>query len=236
MAASAAFHFDSQASLLKKSATPGGTVTCTLDSVTGVDSILWSISLECPESHGDWAISGTTANGATVTVPNALGVGCIIQCRVNGGTRVDPTTGVQSVGDLVKSALIYTFPEPLITGETTQSDSADGWGPKLNMLLRGFQQKIHTADGTLIVNGTNILTSAADGMTIPLAASYPGQALVIINDMAATNATMTASGSDTIAGGTSSTTYVLAFGAPGVVTLLASADTTANKWYAVPRL
>ena len=135
MAASAAFHFDSQASLLKKSATPAGTVTLTLDSVTGVDSILWTVALTCENSAGDWTISGSTANNATLTVPNVSGIACIIQCRVNGGTRVDPTTGVQSVGDLVKTAKVYTGTEVIVTGETTESDATYGWGPVLNALI-----------------------------------------------------------------------------------------------------
>ncbi len=135
MAASAAFHFDSQASLLKKSATPAGTVTLTLDSVTGVDSILWTVALTCENSAGDWTISGSTANNATLTVPNVSGIACIIQCRVNGGTRVDPTTGVQSVGDLVKTAKVYTGAEVIVTGETTESDATYGWAPVVNAAL-----------------------------------------------------------------------------------------------------
>ncbi len=137
MAASAAFHFDSQASLLKKSATPAGTVTLTLDSVTGVDSILWTVSLTCENSAGDWTISGSTANNATLTVPNVSGIACIIQCRVNGGTRVDPTTGVQSVGDLVKTAKVYTGAEVIVTGETTESDATYGWAPVINATITG---------------------------------------------------------------------------------------------------
>lgn len=93
--------------------------------------------------------------------------------------------------------------------------------------------KIHTADGALVAGCTNVLTSAADGMTIPLASSCPGKVIRVINDMAATTATLTASGSDTIAGGTTGTTHTLAFGAPGWVELQASQ--TAAKWYAIPR-
>lgn len=93
---------------------------------------------------------------------------------------------------------------------------------------------VHTADGTLTAGATNVLTSVADGMTIPLAASYPGRVIRVVNDMAATNGALTRSGSDTIAGGTTSSTYVVPFGAGGWVDLQASL--TEPKWYAVPRL
>ncbi len=215
MAASAAFHFDSQASLLKKSATPAGTVTLTLDSVTGVDSILWTVSLTCENSAGDWTISGSTANNATLTVPNVSGIACIIQCRVNGGTRVDPTTGVQSVGDLVKTAKVYTGAEVIVTGETTESDATYGWAPVVNAALTSgglSEQTVHTADGALVFGRANILTSVADGMTIPAVATYPGQRMLVINAMAATTAVLTRSGSDVVVNGTSATAYGLPAG------------------------
>ena len=230
--ASAAFHFDAQASLLKKSATAGGTVTLTLDSTDGVRTVLWEVSTT-DDNASTWTITGATSDGATLTVPSGVrGEACIIRCTVNGGTP----TGTEDALDLVKTAKVYVWPEVMCAAEETESNQTYGWSGVVNQFVRGSQQKIHTADGTLIVNGLNILTSVADGMTIPLAASYPGQGIIVLNDMAATNATLTTSGSDTIAGGTTGSTYVLAFGAPGLVTLIASADTTANKWYAAPRL
>ena len=95
-------------------------------------------------------------------------------------------------------------------------------------------QTVHTADGALVINEINICTSAADGMTLPDAATNAGKSVIVINDMAATDVTVTSAGSDTISGGSTSSTYVLPFGAGGVVTFIASA--VSGKWYASPRL
>jgi hypothetical protein len=95
-------------------------------------------------------------------------------------------------------------------------------------------QTVHTADGALVIERINICTSAADGMTLPDATTNAGKSVIVINDMAATNVTITRAGSDTISGGSTSSTYVLPFGIGGVVTFIASA--VSAKWYASPRL
>lgn len=98
----------------------------------------------------------------------------------------------------------------------------------------GVSQTVHTADGALVIGRINVLTSAADAMTLPDATTNAGRSLVVINDMATTDATVTRSGSDTISGGSTSTTFVLTAGAPGIVTFVASS--VSAKWYAVARL
>lgn len=93
-------------------------------------------------------------------------------------------------------------------------------------------QIIYTSSGSLVAGSYNILTASATSMTLPSAALNAGKSIVAINDIGS-SATITRFGSDTIVGGTTSTSYLFE-ATPGIVTFLAS--TVSAKWYALGRL
>lgn len=138
MPVSAAFHLDAQASLLKKSIAASGTTTATLDDTTGVSSCAWAVVAAYNSDVADWSLSATTGNSTVVTAPSGSGKSCLLRATVNGGTAIDPVTGRQAVGDMVKQAKIYIAPETIVTGETTESDSTDGYGPLINAAIVGL--------------------------------------------------------------------------------------------------
>jgi hypothetical protein len=78
--------------------------------------------------------------------------------------------------------------------------------------LVDLPQTVHTDDGALTFSRVNILTSVADGMTIPAVAANAGKRMLVINAMAATTAVLTRSGADVVVNGTSATAYNLPAG------------------------
>jgi hypothetical protein len=132
--ASAAFHFDAQASLVKVAVTPGGTTTATIDDTSGIASASWALVYDENGSTG-WGLSTTTGSSTVVTVPSIVGRAAILQCTANGGvsTGVD---GTSTTGDLVKTALVYTAPEVGVIGETSESDAVYGYIAKMNNAIR----------------------------------------------------------------------------------------------------
>jgi hypothetical protein len=88
-------------------------------------------------------------------------------------------------------------------------------------------QTIHTADAALVFGRANILTSVADGMTIPDVATNAGEYMEVVNAMAATTAVLTRSGADVVVNGTSATAYNLP---PGETVILRAAATGTNVY------
>jgi len=143
----------------------------------------------------------------------------------DSATIIAPS-GAASGRWLIADSVLSVALAAQIADHETRLDTLDAGGGPL--------QTVHTADGALVNGRINILTVAADAMTLPDATTNAGRAVVVINDMAATAATITRSGSDTIAGGSSATTYIIQPGVGGVITFIASS--VSAKWYATPRL
>lgn len=174
--ASAAFHFDAQASLLKVSVSSGGTTTATLDSTTGVHSCEWSIiAVDDSTSIGDWSLSASTGNSTVVTAPSGRGIAARLQCKINGGSVLDPRTGQLVTGDYIKTAKIYVTPEVITLGETNESDSSEYYLALVNNAIRSL-----SASGTLY-STSDVFTLTGPGTTIGVTTSaealtvQPGQ-------------------------------------------------------------
>ena len=134
--ASAAFHFDAQSSLVKVAVTPGGTTVATIDSSVGVSNVTWSVQA-VDDSGESWSLSTTSGSTTTVTAPSNPGRGALLLCTVNGGTQTG-LNGTDEIGDLIKSAKMYTTPEVGVVGETTESDGTYGYTGIVNGAIRGL--------------------------------------------------------------------------------------------------
>ena len=203
--------------------TASGTQTIDGVALTAGERVLLTAQTTTAHNGVYVVASGTWARAADLSVNGHARLGMaiyVISGTANAGLWVltSPTSGTISLGS---TSLTFT---KALSADTAATIT----------LLRAPAQTVHTADGALVIERINICTSVADGMTLPDAATYAGKSLVVINDMAATDVTVTRAGSDTISGGTSSTTYVLPFGVGGVATFIASA--VSAKWYASPRL
>jgi hypothetical protein len=161
LSSSAAFHFDAQASLVKKNIAAGATTTATLDDTTGVSSVLWTVTAAYGSSTSDWPLSSTTGTSTVVTAPAGSAKSCILQCKVNGGVQIDPVTGRQiQGGQTIRTAKIYLSPETIVTGETTESDATNGWSPIVNAAIVG-------TSGTTALSGTALnLSEGGDSLSL----------------------------------------------------------------------
>jgi hypothetical protein len=145
--ASAAFSFDLLGSLVKVSVAPSGATTATLDSTVGVSGVSWSV--ESTDDSGEaWVLSTTTGSTTTITAPNNPGRAALLKCTVNGGTQTG-LNGTNEVGDLVKTAKMYTSPEVGTVAETTEGDATYGYSAPLNNAIRavnggGFRLKLRS--------------------------------------------------------------------------------------------
>jgi hypothetical protein len=134
----AAFHFDTGASLAKYQATAAEVVPLVLDSVDGVRTVTWSVVSTDETSAGQWTITNPTSiAGATLTAPGSgTAKACIVECVVNNGSETDPRTGRQVEGDLRKRAKAHVGVEVACVGEVNESDPAFGWVPLVNTSIR----------------------------------------------------------------------------------------------------
>ena len=166
--ASAAFHFDAQASLVKKSIAASGTTTATLDSTVGVDTVLWTvISTDDDSAPADWTVATPTATSTVVTGPSGRAKACRLQCKINNGQVLDPRTGLLVDGDTIKTAKIYIAPEVVCVDERLESDSSDGWTGVVNDAIR----TAGSGDGSMYSSGdTFTFDGPGSGVTLKSAA------------------------------------------------------------------
>jgi len=156
--ASATFHFDALSSLRKVAVAPSGTTVATLDSSVGVSNVTWSVQ-SVDESGDTWSLSTTSGSTTTVTAPANPGRGALLLCTVNGGTQTG-LNGTDEIGDLVKSAKMYTAPEVGVPGETTESNATYGYTGIVNDAIRGlngggFRLKLRSLTPTQITADQN---------------------------------------------------------------------------------
>lgn len=149
--ASAAFHFDAQATGVKVAVATSGTTTAALDSTVGVRTVAWDI-MGTDDNAPVFTIATPTATSTVVTAPGSVtapgGAAAILRCRVNGG---DGATD----GSTYK-AKIYIVPEVAAIGETDESDRTYGWCKVVNPVLRTLQ------------TGSNPVIQAASGGYVEL--------------------------------------------------------------------
>lgn len=186
--ASAAFHFDAQASLLKKAMSSGGTTTAALDSTVGVDTVLWTIlSTDEDTSTGDWTIASPTATSTVITAPSGRGIAAIVQCKINNGQVQDPRTGLLTEGDTIKTAKVYVAPEVIATGETTESDATYGHAGPINDAIRaiGTGSTLYSSDDTFTFDGpgsgATLKSAGVEQLTL-----YSGSDTIVVNGPGAT--------------------------------------------------
>ena len=145
--ASAAFHFNSQGSLLKVAVASGGSATATLDNTAGAGTVAWEI-VSTDETAGTWTLSSATGTSITITAPSGVGKAALLKCTVNGGNEIDPATGASSQGELIKTAKLYIAPEVGAAGETNESDATYGYCGIANPIVRaanggGYRAKVN---------------------------------------------------------------------------------------------
>ena len=132
------------------------------------------------------------------------------------GTTIITPTGQTTGRWLIADPVFSSASSTLLATHTTQIAA-----------LEEPAQTVHTADGALVFGRVNILTSAADGMTIPDVATNAGEYMVVVNAMASTTAVLTRSGSDVVVNGTSATAYSLM---PGESCRITAAATGTNVY------
>lgn len=160
--ASANFHFNAQASLLKIQTTTATSVALNLDSTIGVSSVVWSVSSTDETSAGEWSISNPTSIlTATLNTP-ATGTdkSCIVQCVINNGVAATPRA----------TAKAYIGFEVGSDNEVLESDPVYGWGILLNPVIRALGGITNVA--TAISNAVSALLS--NDVPEPLGVADPG--------------------------------------------------------------
>lgn len=126
MAATATFHFASQASGLKYLIAPSASVTATGDSLTGIGSSSWAIVGTANSDIADWVLSSAGLHSVVVTAPAGTNKAAILQRTVTSGRDT-----------IVTTAKLYSGVESPCTNETFESDAEKGWGPMLTALRAG---------------------------------------------------------------------------------------------------
>lgn len=138
--ASSAFRINGSASPVV--ASESSTVTLTLNSVTGVRLIEWSIVGQSSSAAGNPTItrsgtpSGSTATFSLGTAPaSGVGIAWIVQCRINGGKdEAGQTVAAYTSTGIVGSQNAGGF-LPLVAGESLQRNSITGIYDDINQEL-----------------------------------------------------------------------------------------------------
>jgi hypothetical protein len=136
MALSAAFTVNGLANPATHTTTYGATVTCVLQSITGVNSIVWEIlAVSHPGVSSPTIVRSGTPNGQTATFTmvsdggDSQGRSVLIRCTVTDSTgtiaRQSAIVGVANSEGLV----------PICPGEETERSSTHGWAPVINQAL-----------------------------------------------------------------------------------------------------
>jgi hypothetical protein len=147
---------------------PSGAVTATLDSIDGVDTVVYEvISTDELTSPSNFPLTVSGAKGETVTwTAGAAGTAGILQATINGG-RVG-ITGGQNIVDYTRTRTSVKW--TVLTdgglavgcsGERGQGGSA-GWLPLLNGVVRGVGTTANVSSLVVVVSTNKSLASVAD--------------------------------------------------------------------------
>ncbi len=139
---SPSFHFAAQSALVKHVTTAGGTVVATLDSLSGVRTVAWSVvgtddTDVVATRNATITPSGSLGSICTLTA-GAAGTAGILKCTINGG--INDQTGAS---DAAYSATAKFYVpaatsslEVVANGEQMESNSQFGWTLPVNAAIR----------------------------------------------------------------------------------------------------
>ncbi len=243
MVASAAFSFTGgTGSLARFDASASTSVVATLDDLSGVSSVAWSV-YATDETGGTYTLVASGPSGSICTFTSgAAGTAGILQCTINGG--VNPTTGnvdatmTKRAKWQVKTAAGYDIG---VVGEELEHDPTYGSTVITNNIARNMTASASVfADSAFRVTGsvdstkrmafevdTNVATATTRTFTVPNAnGTLP--LLSLTQSWSADQTFATSGGKLLIAGSSSGTTQLAATAvASGVATLQAGTGTLA---------
>lgn len=157
--------------LAKLSTTAAASVVATLDSLSGVTSVAWSIvGVDELSTAGSYTLtpSGTLGSVCTTTAPVA-GRAAILKCTINGG--LDPQTGEPS--DSMSATAKFWVPatgtglEVGCVGEGYESSSTYGWTGIINAAVRN----VAAGGVTSVAGSAPIVSSGGATPTISISAA-----------------------------------------------------------------
>ena len=138
--ASPSFSFSGVATpLLKKTVATATAFTATLDDLSGVSTVVWSIvATDETTLPASYTLTPSGAKGSIVTITSlALGTAALLQCTVNGG--ISPATGKPSpamTATALLEVLLTNGGSVGVVGETTQRSGVFGSLVFLNQMAR----------------------------------------------------------------------------------------------------
>ena len=165
--ASPSFSFAGVVTPLAKNTVAASTsFSATLDDITGITSVAWSVvSTDETSLPGTYSLSTSGIKGSTVRLTSlGLGTAGVLSCTVNGG--IDPQTDQSSpamTATALFEVLLANGGSVGVVGETTQRDGVFGSLVFLNQMARLLDATavmLGTPDteptpGTIAVRGTN---------------------------------------------------------------------------------
>lgn len=175
--ASAAFTFSGCTSLAKKTASASASISATLDSLSGVSTVTWSVySTDETTTPGDYTLVTSGPKGSTVTfTTGAAGTAGLLQCVVNGG--LNPQTGAAEAAYTKRAKwCVLTAASNLEVGcvdEAFESDPTFGSTGIVNGAIRA----VTAAVGVTSVSGSAPISSSGGATpTISISAASGGAA------------------------------------------------------------
>jgi hypothetical protein len=138
---SPSFHFAAQSALVKYSATAAGSVVATLDSLSGVRSVAWSVittdDTDVAATRSATIITSGTLGSICTLTAGAAGTAGILRCVINGGIN-DQTE--QPDATYTAKAKFYVLTadgyEVICADEQLESNSTFGWAVPVNAAIR----------------------------------------------------------------------------------------------------
>ncbi len=193
--ASPDFHFASQANGLKYQATAAGSVVATLDSLSGVRSVVWTViatdELSTAAARQATIVLSGSLNSICTLTAGAAGTAGILKCEINAG--VDLATGLPNSALCVSTGKWFVPAanglEVICAGEETQSNATFGWAEPINETIRAASGGGGGGSGDVVGPAT-----ATDNAL----ARYDGTTGELLQDSAVT---VSDSGNVTITGG-----------------------------------
>ena len=214
--------------LAKKSVAASSSVSATLDSIAGVNSVAWSIvSTDESTSSASYTLVTSGAKGETVTFTSlAAGTGGLLKCTVNGG--VDPQTGNPSTA--MSATAKFFVPtagggEVGVTGETTESHATHGSTGIINFAVRNVAGSAVTSVGAAAPITSTGGTTPTIGISPASAIAAGSQSAAHYSDLA--DATSAATANKIFKRGASAEGYV-AFTGTG------AANSSSTGWARFP--
>jgi hypothetical protein len=173
MTLSAAFTFSGEATpLAKKSAAASASISATVDDLSGVDLVVWSvIGTEGIDTvPGDYTLVTSGPKGSTVTFTvGTEGTGGILQCKVTGGVTGD-TKRAKFFVPTAEGREILCFGEWLEGGVT-------GYVPQLNEAIRSVGGGGGSGDITAVTTSAPLAGGATSGaVALSITAATTGAA------------------------------------------------------------